>query len=149
MVDYKKMLNFILMFIAGLVFGIGLLVAGMTNPAQVLAFLDVAGIWNPGLALVMLAAMLVAGFGFMRARRMASSLQGSPMHLPANRRPDIKLVLGSALFGVGWGLAGICPGPALVLLGTGASKGIIVVLAMLGGMIAYQLLEIVTSRWPD
>lgn len=125
----------------GLVFGLGLIVSGMTNPAKVIGFLDLAGAWDPSLALVMGAAVAVGLAGFAVAGRRARSLLGAPMRLPAARHIDRRLILGSAAFGIGWGLAGFCPGPALVALGTGNGKAVIFVLAMLCGMGIYEILQ--------
>jgi uncharacterized membrane protein YedE/YeeE len=121
-------------FVAGLVFGIGLLLAGMANPAKVLGFLDLAGAWDPSLALVMAGAVAVGSLAFALAKRRPVALLGDPMQLPTARRIDRRLVLGSLVFGVGWGLAGFCPGPALVALGEGAGQAAVFVLAMLAGM---------------
>ncbi len=118
----------------GLLFGLGLLISGMTNPAKVLGFLDLAGPWDPSLALVMGSAIAVGSVGFAIARRRSASLLGLPMRLPTNRTVDRRLALGAAIFGAGWGLAGFCPGPALVALGTGAPQAVWFVLAMLAGM---------------
>jgi len=127
--------------LSGSIFGLGLVVAGMANPAKVLGFLDLAGDWDPSLALVMVGAIAVGAVAFAIARRRTRSLSGSPMQLPTARRIDLRLIGGSALFGVGWGLAGICPGPALVLIGAGAAKGWIFLGAMLAGMLLFQVLE--------
>ena len=121
-------------FVAGLVFGLGLLLAGMANPAKVLAFLDLAGAWDPSLALVMAGAVAVGSVAFGLARRRATSLLGAPMQLPTARTIDRRLVVGSVVFGIGWGLAGFCPGPALVALGEGAGQAVVFVVAMLAGM---------------
>jgi uncharacterized membrane protein YedE/YeeE len=121
-------------FVAGLVFGIGLLLAGMANPAKVLGFLDLAGAWDPSLALVMAGAVAVGSVAFALAKRRRVSLLGAPMQLPTARQVDRRLVVGSLVFGVGWGLAGFCPGPALVALGEGAGQAAVFVLAMLAGM---------------
>src|ERR687887_373276 len=128
-------------FVAGLVFGAGLIDSAMMNPAKVQAFLDLAGRWDPSLALVMLGANTVAIVGFAIAKRRAQSLLGTPMELPTSRRVDARLIGGSVAFGIGWGLAGFCPGPALVALGTGNTKAVVFVLAMLAGMIGYELIE--------
>jgi len=128
-------------FAAGLVFGLGLIVAGMANPAKVLGFLDFAGAWDPSLALVMASAVAVGAAAFALARRRTRSLLGAPVLLPTARVIDRRLVLGSLVFGVGWGLAGICPGPALVLAGYGAPKGLAFVAAMLAGNAVFALLE--------
>ncbi|MGZ5178970.1 MAG: DUF6691 family protein [Ramlibacter sp.] len=128
-------------FVAGLVFGLGLLVSGMANPAKVLGFLDVAGRWDPSLALVMGGAVLVGLLAFRLANTRNVSLLGLPMRLPLDRRTvDRRLVVGGLVFGVGWGLAGFCPGPALVALGTGNPKAVVFVAAMLAGMALFELL---------
>ena len=121
-------------FLVGLAFGLGLLVSGMSDPAKVLGFLDLAGRWDPSLALVMAGAIGVGLPAFALAARRPHALLGDPMRLPDARRVDRRLVVGGLLFGVGWGIAGICPGPALVLLGLGSGKGAVFVAAMLAGM---------------
>ncbi len=127
--------------LCGLVFGLGLIVSGMANPAKVLGFLDLAGAWDPSLAFVMGGAVAVSAVGFLLAGRRKASLLGAPMVLPTARRIDRRLVGGGLLFGVGWGIAGFCPGPALVSLGTGEFKAIVFVGAMLLGMGLFELLE--------
>lgn len=128
-------------FLAGLVFGLGLIVAGMANPAKVLGFLDLAGAWDPSLALVMAGAIAVGACAFWLMRKRTRSLLGAPMRLPSTDRIDRPLVLGSLLFGVGWGLAGICPGPAIVLAGYGLPKGLVFVAAMIAGNGALEFFE--------
>jgi len=127
--------------LAGLVFGIGLIISGMANPAKVLGFLDISGSWDPSLAFVMAGAIAVGALAFALARRRSASLLGAPIKLPAGREIDRRLVTGSALFGVGWGIAGFCPGPGLVALGMGESKAFVFVLAMLAGMGLFELIE--------
>lgn len=127
--------------LAGLVFGIGLLVSGLANPRKVVGFLDLAGAWDPSLALVMAGAVAVGMGAFALARKRTVSILGSGMTLPAARQVDARLIGGSLLFGIGWGIAGLCPGPALMALGTGQSKAFVFVLAMLGGMGVFELLE--------
>jgi len=127
--------------LAGLVFGIGLIISGMANPAKVLGFLDISGSWDPSLAFVMAGAIAVGTLAFALARRRSASLLGAPIKLPAGREIDRRLVIGSALFGIGWGIAGFCPGPALVSLGTGSHKAMLFVAAMLAGMAIFELLE--------
>jgi uncharacterized membrane protein YedE/YeeE len=127
--------------IAGLVFGLGLILSGMANPAKVLAFLDLAGRWDPSLALVMAGAIAVALPAFAWAKRRKTSLLGTPLSLPASTTIDARLVGGGLLFGVGWGLAGFCPGPALVALGMGEAKALLFVVAMLAGMGGFELIE--------
>lgn len=126
-------------FAAGLLFGIGLIVSGMANPAKVLGFLDLAGPWDPSLALVMAGAIAVGVGGFALAGRRERSLLGLPMQLPGRAAIDRRLAAGALLFGVGWGLAGFCPGPALVALGAGYGKAALFVAAMLAGMLLYEL----------
>jgi uncharacterized membrane protein YedE/YeeE len=106
-------MNKLTAFIAGLLFGLGLLLAGMANPSKVLAFLDLAGAWDPSLALVMIGAIGVAIGPLTWARHQSRSLLGKPMQLPTKRELDPRLIGGSLLFGIGWGIAGICPGPAV------------------------------------
>lgn len=128
-------------FISGLLFGLGLLLAGMANPTKVLAFLDVAGAWDPSLALVMVAAIGVAVGPLTWARQQSSSLLGRPIQLPSKRELDPRLVGGSLLFGIGWGIAGICPGPAVAIVFTGHWQVIVFMLAMLAGMLLFTALE--------
>ena len=126
---------------AGLLFGIGLIVSGMADPAKVLGFLDLAGAWDPSLALVMAGAIAVGAVAFWIAGKRTMSLLGLKMNLPSARTIDRRLVGGSVLFGVGWGVAGFCPGPALVALGMGQAKAAVFVLAMLAGMLLFEALE--------
>ena len=127
--------------LCGLLFGIGLLVSGMANPAKVLGFLDLAGGWDPSLAFVMGGAVAVGAVAFGLAGRRTVSWIGEPMKLPQDRRVDRRLVAGSLVFGAGWGLVGFCPGPALVALAMGRHEALIFVAAMLLGMFAFELLE--------
>lgn len=127
--------------LAGLVFGLGLIISGMANPAKVLGFLDLGGRWDPSLALVMAGAIAVGFFAFALARTRALSFLGAEMKLSTARHIDRRLVMGGLLFGIGWGVAGFCPGPALVALGMGESKAFVFVAAMLVGMGVFELLE--------
>lgn len=127
--------------LAGLVFGVGLILSGMANPAKVLGFLDLAGRWDPSLALVMVGAIAVGLFAFAVARTRTLSFLGAEMRLPTARQIDRRLVVGGLLFGIGWGIAGFCPGPALVAFGMGESKAAVFVVAMLAGMGVFELLE--------
>lgn len=127
--------------IAGLIFGLGLYLSGMTNPAKVLGFLDLAGEWDPSLALVMLGALVVSSVFFYFARLRRTSLLGAPMQMPTHRTIDRRLVLGSVVFGVGWGIAGLCPGPAVALLLTGQWQVGVFVLAMGVGMWVFEGME--------
>ena len=127
--------------IAGLVFGLGLIVSGMSDPAKVQGFLDLARAWDPSLAFVMGGAIAVGLPAFALAQRRRESLLGLQMQLPASKLIDRRLVGGSLLFGIGWGLVGLCPGPALVLLGTGDAKAVLFALAMLAGMGVYEIAQ--------
>jgi uncharacterized membrane protein YedE/YeeE len=127
--------------LAGLVFGLGLIVSGMANPAKVLGFLDLAGRWDPSLGLVMAGAIGVGIISFAVAKRRMQSFLGAEMKLPKARDVDRRLIGGGLLFGIGWGVAGFCPGPALVALGMGETKAIVFVVAMVAGMGIFELLE--------
>lgn len=128
-------------FIVGLVFGIGLILAGMTDPAKVQGFLDLAGQWDPSLAFVMGGAILVGMLVFPFAAKRERSLLGDVMHLPTATRIDRRLVFGGLAFGAGWGLAGFCPGPALASLASGRSEVLLFTGAMLAGMGVFEILE--------
>ena len=127
--------------LAGAVFGIGLILSGMADPAKVLGFLDLAGAWDPSLAFVMGGAILVGALAFTFARKRTVSLLGLQMRMPTSTQLDRRLVGGSLLFGVGWGIAGFCPGPALVALGMGEAKAAVFVAAMLAGMGLFESIE--------
>lgn len=120
--------------VAGLLFGLGLLLSGMANPTKVVGFLDLAGNWDPSLALLMAGAIGAALPAFTMARKRSTAWAGCALALPSATQIDAPLVLGSLTFGVGWGLAGYCPGPALVSLGTGSVPAVVFVLAMIAGM---------------
>jgi uncharacterized membrane protein YedE/YeeE len=128
-------------FAAGFVFGLGLLLSGMVNPVKVLGFLDLTGPWDPSLALVMAGAVAVGAGAFALMKKRTRTLLGAPVLLPAARRIDKRLILGSLVFGVGWGLAGICPGPALVLAGTASAKGLVFLAAMIAGNGIFEFFE--------
>ncbi len=128
-------------FLAGLLFGIGLILSGMTDPGKVLGFLDLAGAWDPSLAFVMGGAILVGVVAYAVAGKRSSTLLGGAMELPSQRGIDRRLIGGALLFGVGWGSAGFCPGPALVSLGSAQPKALVFVLAMVAGMLLFELLE--------
>jgi uncharacterized membrane protein YedE/YeeE len=132
-------------FIVGLVFGIGLIVSGMTDPGKVQGFLDIAGSWDPSLAFVMGGAILLGLGGFAIAAKRERTLLGDAMRLPSARAIDRRLVGGSLAFGIGWGLAGYCPGPALASLALGG-KPLVFAGAMVAGMALYELLERL-PRW--
>lgn len=126
---------------AGLVLGLGLILSGMANPGKVVGFLDVTGLWDPSLGLVMGGGLLVGSLGFAFLQRRRLTLLGEPLNLPSNRTINARLIVGSMLFGIGWGVTGICPGPGLVLLGAGFDAGLIYVLALLVGMALYSVIE--------
>lgn len=127
-------------FLAGLLFGLGLILSGMTDPGKVLGFLDLFGLWDPSLALVMGGAILVGLVAFTLAKKRTVTLLGGSIHLPRHQQIDKPLVIGSLLFGAGWGLAGFCPGPALVSMASGEYKALVFVLAMVAGMGIYEVL---------
>jgi uncharacterized membrane protein YedE/YeeE len=125
-------------FLVGLLFGIGLILAGMTDPGKVIGFLDLFGQWDPSLALVMGGAIFVGVFAFAVAKKRTVAFLGEPMQLPRPGQVDRQLVAGSLLFGIGWGLAGFCPGPALVSLGAGHWQAAVFVVSMVVGMSAFE-----------
>ena len=128
-------------FFVGLLFGLGLMLSGMTDPGKVLGFLDLAGLWDPSLALVMGGAIAVGVFAFSLAKKRSLSFFGDALRLPTQERITKRLVLGSLLFGAGWGLAGFCPGPALVSMAAGQSKAALFVVFMLIGMGIFEVAE--------
>ena len=133
----------LLQFGIGLVFGLGLLVSGMSNPAKVLNFLDLGGIaagnWDPSLAFVMAGAVAVTSIGYRLALRRAQPLFGEGFHLPTKRELDVRIFVGPAIFGIGWGLVGLCPGPAIANLATLSSPVIVFVVAMAVGTLVHDL----------
>ena len=139
-------MNILSAFIVGLVFGFGLILSGMTDPSKVLGFLDVTGVWDPSLGLVMAGAILVSSVAFFFASRRTRAVFGEEMHLPTATQIDRRLVLGGLAFGAGWGLAGYCPGPAVASLFTGMVEPVIFVAAMLAGMAMYELQSRMTGE---
>ena len=137
----KNHLHRIAEFVVGLLFGLGLMLSGMTDPGKVIGFLDLFGTWDPSLALVMGGAIMVGFFAFTVAKKRTSTFLGGAMRMPTNMDMDKKLVIGSLLFGAGWGLAGFCPGPALVSMADGQPKALVFVLAMLVGMVGFELMD--------
>lgn len=135
------MLIHIIALLAGLIFGLGLIASGMVNPDKVQDFLDMSGSWDPSLLFVMGGAIAVGLLAFTLAKRRNETFLGAPINMPTSRVIDKRLVLGSLAFGIGWGLAGICPGPGLVLVGSGNTQGMVFVAAMLVGMGIFELLE--------
>ena len=140
-VKMKKRLSYPAALVSGLIFGLGLILAGMANPAKVLAFLDITSLWDPSLGLVMGGAIAVGFVAFKIAGKRTSSFLGLPMNIPSSRIIDKRLVIGALIFGIGWGLVGICPAPAFVLLGTGSLKGVVFLIAMLAGMGLFELFD--------
>ncbi len=128
-------------FFVGLLFGWGLLISGMTDPGKVIGFLDLAGSWDPSLALVMGGAIAVGFFAFGTAKKRTLNFFGGALHLPTSRDIDKRLVLGSLLFGAGWGLAGFCPGPGVVSMAAGQPKAAVFVVAMIAGMVVFEWLD--------
>ena len=131
-------MRYLFALLSGLVFGLGLIAGGMTDPAKVKGFLDLFGAWDPSLGLVMGGAIAVGVFAFAAARRRSRSWSGDPMEIPNNHVIDRRLVLGGVLFGIGWGIGGFCPGPALVALGSGLGSAAVFVAAMLAGMVIHD-----------
>lgn len=128
----------VLALLAGLLFGVGLIAGGMTDPAKVQGFLDLFGAWDPSLAFVMGGAIAIGVFAFAAAKRRSVAWSGAPIELPAATGIDARLIGGGLLFGIGWGLAGLCPGPALVALGSGFAPTLLFVPAMLAGMLLHD-----------
>jgi uncharacterized membrane protein YedE/YeeE len=132
-------MQILMAFILGLIFGLGLIISGMTNPSKVIGFLDIFGGWDPSLALVMVGAISVAFVGFRCTAKQSKSVFGCDISLPTKSQPDIKLIIGSLVFGAGWGLAGFCPGPALTSLLSGGIKPLAFTAAMVVGMVIIEL----------
>ncbi len=128
-------------FLVGLLFGWGLLISGMTDPGKVIGFLDLAGAWDPSLALVMGGAIAIGFFAFGAAKKRTSNFLGGAWHLPTSRDLDKRLLLGSLLFGAGWGLAGFCPGPGIVSMAAGQPKAAVFVVAMIAGMLVFEWID--------
>ncbi|ACS43801.1 DUF6691 family protein [Methylorubrum extorquens] len=133
-------------FAVGLLFGLGLLVSGMANPAKVLAFLDVAGQWDLSLAFVMAGAVAISAAGYLVARRRGRPLLASRLEIPTRRDLDPRLIAGAAVFGLGWGLAGLCPGPALTLLTVAPAQAVSFVVAMVAGMLLFRLVPSAAAK---
>ena len=132
-------MNRVIEFLVGLLFGVGLIFSGMTDPGKVIGFLDVAGAWDPSLAFVMGGAVMVGLFAFAAARKRTTTFLGGAMHLPNSDDIDRRLLIGALVFGIGWGLAGFCPGPALVALGGGVWQAAVFTAAMVAGMAVHEL----------
>jgi uncharacterized membrane protein YedE/YeeE len=136
-------------FFVGLLFGWGLLLSGMADPGKVLGFLDLAGSWDPSLALVMGGAVAVGFFAFGAARKRTTNFFGGALHLPTSRDVDKPLVIGALLFGAGWGLAGFCPGPGIVSMASGQPKGLVFVVAMIVGMVIFEVSDRMMRTTPS
>lgn len=132
-------------FMCGLIFGLGLVISQMSNPEKVLNFLDVAGHWDPSLAFVMIGAIPVAAIGFFLTRQRKAPLFAKEFHAPTATKIDAPLVAGAALFGIGWGLVGFCPGPAITALGFGRFEAVIFIAAMLVGIGLFQAYEVMLA----
>ncbi|GLT10187.1 DUF6691 family protein [Sulfitobacter porphyrae] len=142
-------MRIVICYLIGLVFGVGISISGMANPAKVLNFFDIAGSWDPSLAFVMGGALLVTFIGYRVVLKRPVPLFDSGFHLPASRDFDLPLIAGSATFGVGWGIAGFCPGGALPALGTGQAEVVIFVAALIGGIVIAKLMQVALSRRSD
>lgn len=139
-------MSFLVNLVLGLLFGIGLAVSGMSDPAKVLNFLDLSGSWDPSLAFVMGGAVIVAFFGYRLVLKRDAPIVGGRFHLPGRKDIDARVIAGPAIFGIGWGLGGFCPGPALTALGLGATGTLAFLPAMIVGMWAARLLALASAR---
>ena len=142
----ERRLEALVSFASGLLFSMGLAIAGMTQPAKVVGFLDFAGNWDPSLAFVMMGAIAVYFVANRLVQGRAAPLVGSVFHLPTRRDIEPKLVGGAGLFGIGWGLAGYCPGPGLSSLGTGSQSALVFVASMAAGMVLFETMQKVRTR---
>jgi hypothetical protein len=125
-------------FVFGGLFAIGLMLSGMSNPAKVIGFLDIFGHWDPSLAFVMIGAIMIAFLPFQKVKRQPVTLFNEKIDLPINTKIDTKLILGAVLFGIGWGIAGICPAPAFTLIGAGVYPALYFIIAMLAGVLIHR-----------
>lgn len=130
----RKHFGLLSQYLIGVLFGLGLIISGMSNPQKILAFLDLTGAWDPSLVFVMIGAIVVGLAGFYVVSKRTEAFFGGALHIPKKRDITKPLILGSLIFGVGWGIAGFCPGPALVALGAGHLKALVFLIAMLAGM---------------
>lgn len=142
----RGLLEVFVAFVSGLLFAVGLAIAGMTQPAKVIGFLDVAGSWDPSLAFVMIGAIAVYFVANRLVQRRAAPLVGAVFHLPTRRDIEPRLLVGAGLFGIGWGLAGYCPGPGLSALGTGGLRALLFVASMAAGMLLFEAMQKVRTR---
>ena len=130
----KRHFGLLSQYLIGVLFGVGLIISGMSNPQKILGFLDLAGTWDPSLIFVMAGAVIVGLGGFYVVSKRTEAFFGGALHIPQRRDISKPLIIGSLIFGAGWGMAGFCPGPAIVALGAGHLKALVFVLAMLAGM---------------
>jgi uncharacterized membrane protein YedE/YeeE len=140
------MMTLIFSLFAGMLFGVGLIFSGMTNPEKVIGFLDVTGKWDPSLFFVMLGAISISFFAFRQATKKSTSILGQPMSIPTKKEIDLRLIVGSIIFGIGWGLAGYCPGPGIASIATSKLQPIIFVIAMLLGMLVYEVIQTIQEN---
>lgn len=131
--------------LAGIIFGLGLILSGMSNPEKVLGFLDIAGNWDPSLGLVMGGAIAITLPAFLLLKKRKSSFLSQTMQWPTRTDVDKRLIVGSVLFGIGWGIAGFCPGPALLSISTGTIEALIFFASMLAGMALFKFYERIQS----
>ena len=131
----RKHFGLLSQYLIGILFGLGLMISGMSNPQKILNFLDITGKWDPSLLFVMGGAVVVGLAGFYIVSQRSVAFFGGALHIPARRAITKPLLIGSFIFGTGWGIAGFCPGPALVSLGSGQLKALVFVIAMLLGMV--------------
>lgn len=134
-------MRLVISYFIGLVFGVGISISGMANPAKVLNFFDIAGTWDPSLAFVMGGALIVTAIGYRFVLKRPAPMLATSFQLPTRRDIDLPLVGGSAVFGIGWGIAGFCPSGALPALGTGRSEVLLFVAALLVGIFAAKLIQ--------
>ncbi|WP_376877895.1 DUF6691 family protein [Albirhodobacter sp. R86504] len=139
-------MRLVALYLIGLVFGIGISISGMANPAKVLNFFDVAGTWDPSLIFVMGGAVVVTFFGYRTVLKRPAPVFGRGFQLPTRKDIDLPLIAGSAVFGIGWGIAGFCPGGALPALGTGETPVLIFAAALIAGILAAKWAQAMMSR---
>jgi len=142
--------NHLMSFAAGILFAAGLVLSGMTQPAKVIGFLDfTGGAWDPSLALVMVGALAVYGITFRLITRRSKPVMAESFTIPTSNDLSARLFIGAALFGVGWGLSGFCPGPAIVSMGSGMTEALFFVPGMVGGMLLYRAWNDLAARPTD
>ncbi len=142
-------MRILMAFLTGLIFGIGILISGMANPAKVLNFFDVAGLWDPSLMFVMGGALLTTFLGYRFVLAREAPILSAAFQLPTASQIDLKLIVGSAVFGIGWGLSGFCPGAALPALGTGRQEVFIFVASLIVGLVVTRLITIGGGKGHD